>query len=219
MKKTKNANALRDFEGNKILSRINRTFFSENELPEMTDYIALKWLKPNDNDSVVVIESKEQVIEKFLQDLNSFEQLILRRNKRLLKIRSMLQQKIKDAPNQESTFDLEDRINFISRKVVDTQFEHLVEVQELIDKVSRAKMILTRRKNDRYIIEFGQRLRQLRDKQNISAAQLGEMISTSGNAVTAYERATRTPTFLTIIQFAKIFDVDLNWLLLGKESR
>lgn len=60
---------------------------------------------------------------------------------------------------------------------------------------------------------FGQRLRELRLKSNMSLRELSEKLNISFSALGNYERNNREPNFDTLKKIADFFDVSLDYLL------
>lgn len=60
--------------------------------------------------------------------------------------------------------------------------------------------------------DFGAILRQLREKQGLTQAQLAERINRSKTVICKYESNTLSPTFETVRELASIFNVSLDFL-------
>ncbi len=63
----------------------------------------------------------------------------------------------------------------------------------------------------------GQRIRILREENDITQNELGEKLSVSKTTISHYENDSRTPSIETLIQLADFFQVDLDYIL-GVES-
>lgn len=60
---------------------------------------------------------------------------------------------------------------------------------------------------------FGQRLRELRNRRNLSQRELADMIGVSKSSVNMYERDEREPGFKTLGRIADLFGVSTDYLL------
>ena len=60
--------------------------------------------------------------------------------------------------------------------------------------------------------DFGLLLKQLREKKGLTQAQLAEKIGKEKASVSKYESNTQTPQLETMIEFAAIFNVSLDYL-------
>ena len=58
-----------------------------------------------------------------------------------------------------------------------------------------------------------ERLRQLREENEWTQEQLGEMLNVSGATVNRYEKGLRNPDPETLLKLADIFDISLDYLL------
>lgn len=59
---------------------------------------------------------------------------------------------------------------------------------------------------------FSQRLRQLRNEQDLSQMEFSRQIGVSKSSVNMYERGEREPNLDTLARIADFFDVDLDYL-------
>ena len=57
------------------------------------------------------------------------------------------------------------------------------------------------------------RLRQLREKCNLSQQRMGEMIGSTQSAIAHYEAGRKIPSRDLIVQLCKVFDVSADYLL------
>ena len=62
------------------------------------------------------------------------------------------------------------------------------------------------------------RIKYLRINAGMSQLQLAKKLNLSPSAVGMYEQGRRMPAIETIIQIAKLFDVSLDYLILGSEA-
>ena len=74
-----------------------------------------------------------------------------------------------------------------------------------------AKVILTKRGCEE--VEFGQRLRQLREKKRISRKVLSELCGLNSDAVRRYERGEAEPTLTSLVAMAEFFNVTVDYLV------
>jgi transcriptional regulator with XRE-family HTH domain len=59
---------------------------------------------------------------------------------------------------------------------------------------------------------FAQRLKELRDKLNLTQRQFGEQCQTTGAAISAYEKGQKLPSLTVATRIAQDFHVSLDWL-------
>ena len=64
-----------------------------------------------------------------------------------------------------------------------------------------------------------ERLRQLREENDWTQEQLGEMLNVSGATINRYEKGLRNPDPEMLLKLAEIFDVSLDFLLGRIDSR
>ena len=60
---------------------------------------------------------------------------------------------------------------------------------------------------------FGNQLRYLRKRANLTQQDLGKIISVSASTICMYERCTREPSFKTLIEIADYFRVSTDYFL------
>lgn len=68
------------------------------------------------------------------------------------------------------------------------------------------------------MVNFGTKLKLLRDTQKMSQKQLADRLGVAPNSISAYESGTRFPTYETLIKISAIFHVTCDYLL-GLERR
>lgn len=68
-------------------------------------------------------------------------------------------------------------------------------------------------------MEFGERLRALREEKNITREALASRLNVSYSAVSKYETNVRFPDKDTLVELADFFDVSLDYLLCRSEIR
>lgn len=60
---------------------------------------------------------------------------------------------------------------------------------------------------------LSKRLKKLRVDNNLTQKELGERVNVTKVSICCYENGTRTPTLDTLTKLAKIFDVELDYLM------
>lgn len=65
---------------------------------------------------------------------------------------------------------------------------------------------------------FSKRLKQLREANQMTQGQLGDLINTTRQSISNYEIGKREPDYVTLETLADIFNVDMNYLL-GKTDK
>lgn len=68
------------------------------------------------------------------------------------------------------------------------------------------------------MVDFGIRLKALRETRNMTQAQLADRLGVAPNSVSAYESGLRYPTYENLVKLARIFHVTTDYLL-GLEKR
>lgn len=63
------------------------------------------------------------------------------------------------------------------------------------------------------MVDFGNTLRTLRLKENMTQAQLAQKLGLTKSVISAYETGLRLPSYETLIHIAKIFRVSTDYLL------
>ena len=63
------------------------------------------------------------------------------------------------------------------------------------------------------MVDFGERLRQLRIEKGLSQPQLAERISVTKSVISAYENEIRMPSYDILIKLATLFSVSTDFLL------
>lgn len=63
------------------------------------------------------------------------------------------------------------------------------------------------------MLKFGERLRELRLKNNYTQKQIAERLGVAISAVSSYESGVRYPTYDSLIKIARIFRVSTDYLL------
>jgi transcriptional regulator with XRE-family HTH domain len=66
---------------------------------------------------------------------------------------------------------------------------------------------------------FGRRLRDIRERRDLSQKQLADLLSTDVMQISRYERGIGLPSLETCVQLAAILKVSTDELLLGEEPR
>lgn len=68
------------------------------------------------------------------------------------------------------------------------------------------------------MVDFGNRLKTLRLKENMSQAQLAQKLDLTKSVISAYETGIRLPSYDVLIHIARIFNVTTDYLL-GVEQK
>ncbi len=68
------------------------------------------------------------------------------------------------------------------------------------------------------MIDFGERIKFLRMRNNLTQAQLAERIGVTKSMVSAYETAMRLPSLDTLVKLSRVFKVSTDYLL-GVDKR
>jgi transcriptional regulator with XRE-family HTH domain len=67
-------------------------------------------------------------------------------------------------------------------------------------------------------MSLGDRLRHLREKQNLTQKQLAEKLNLPHQNLSNYERDFRQPDYDTLHKLSKYFEVSLDYLITGNET-
>lgn len=65
---------------------------------------------------------------------------------------------------------------------------------------------------------FGERFKKVRLDRGLTQKGLGEILGVSQETISQIEKGKINPSFEVVCKIATIYEVDLNWLFLGKES-
>lgn len=68
------------------------------------------------------------------------------------------------------------------------------------------------------MVDFGNRLKTLRLKENMTQAELARRLGLTKSVISAYETELRQPSYDVLIHIAKIYDVSTDFLL-GAENK
>ncbi len=68
------------------------------------------------------------------------------------------------------------------------------------------------------MVDFGNRLKTLRLKENMTQQQLARKLGLTKSVISAYETGLRQPSYDVLIHIAKIYDVSTDYLL-GIENK
>ena len=60
---------------------------------------------------------------------------------------------------------------------------------------------------------LGKRLKELREEKNLTQKQLAEMLNMNSVTYLHYEKAQREPPLSVLVDFAKFYDVSVDYLL------
>lgn len=64
---------------------------------------------------------------------------------------------------------------------------------------------------------FGARLKRLRVERGISYREFGKRIASAASTVALYQNGERTPGYWVLCEMAKVLDVSLDYLMVGRE--
>lgn len=67
-------------------------------------------------------------------------------------------------------------------------------------------------------MNLGEQLRTLRRKNNLSQNDLAQKLACSKSSISMYENNRRRPSIEILIELAKIYNIDMNSLLLWQEE-
>ena len=62
-------------------------------------------------------------------------------------------------------------------------------------------------------MNFGSRLKQLRNSKDLKQSELAEILGVSTSAIGSYERCERQPTYELLHKYAKYFNVSIDYIL------
>lgn len=62
-------------------------------------------------------------------------------------------------------------------------------------------------------MDFGQRLKNIRNSRNMTQAELGQKLNVTNVSISGYESGTRSPDPETLLKIADIFHVSVDYLL------
>lgn len=68
------------------------------------------------------------------------------------------------------------------------------------------------------MIQLGQQIKNLRTANHLSQEDLAQKLFVSRQSISKYENGEATPDVEKLIQMAEIFEVSLDFLILGKEA-
>ncbi len=68
------------------------------------------------------------------------------------------------------------------------------------------------------MILLGSRIKQLRQKEKYTQAELAIKVGVTKSTIAAYENDTRTPSYEVLIKLAESFKVSLDYLVLNRED-
>ncbi len=63
------------------------------------------------------------------------------------------------------------------------------------------------------MVEFGERLRQLRKERNLTQKQLADLIGVKNSVISFYEVGERTPSLEAVVKLARVLHVSADTLL------
>jgi len=69
------------------------------------------------------------------------------------------------------------------------------------------------------LVNFGNRLRELRDSKKMTQKQLAERLGLTKSVISAYETSMRYPSYDVLVRIASIFRVSTDYLLGMEQNR
>ena len=60
---------------------------------------------------------------------------------------------------------------------------------------------------------FGKRLRDMRNKRNLTQQKMADLLNVALRSYQCYEGGDRSPSYSLLVQIADILDVSIDWLL------
>lgn len=69
------------------------------------------------------------------------------------------------------------------------------------------------------MVDFSQRLRQLRKDKHLTQAQVAQRIGVTTSMVSSYETDIRLPSYEVMVRIADVFGVTVDYLLCRQEKR
>lgn len=71
----------------------------------------------------------------------------------------------------------------------------------------------------RQIVDFSQRLKQLRKDKHLTQAQVAKRIGVTASMVSSYETDIRLPSYEVLVRIADVFGVTVDYLLCRQDKR
>lgn len=69
------------------------------------------------------------------------------------------------------------------------------------------------------MVEFSQRLKQLRNKKHLTQLQVANKIGVTASMVSSYETDIRLPSYEVLVNIANLFGVTIDYLLCREDKR
>ena len=69
------------------------------------------------------------------------------------------------------------------------------------------------------MVDFSQRLKQLRKDKHLTQAQVAQRIGVTASMVSSYETDIRLPSYEVLVRIADVFGVTVDYLLCSQEKR
>lgn len=195
MPKTKDAFAFRDFDAERILQR---NFFRELNLPEMTDEEILQSFKAADENSIDVMEEKLHTVKATYERLEKYRRLINRHYQTRC-----------DKYNKSKARALGVKVPELKRAAPTLDyFTAELSCIELIDKLGKIYCELEKQIQRQYRLDFSARLKKARIAAGLTQKQLGDLIQISPNGYGQYENGKRDPSIPTIFRLLRILPAE-----------
>lgn len=68
-------------------------------------------------------------------------------------------------------------------------------------------------------MDYGERLKQLRLSRDLKQSELADLLGVSTSAIGSYERCERQPTFELLHEYAKMFNVSMDYILCNSDEK
>ncbi len=223
MPKTKDAFALRDFDEEKILQR---RFFRELNLPDMTDEEILQRMGAKDFDSFEETQAKLEAMEILLGRTAEYQKHIKRHGDRLTRY----------ARAVEYTITTDDEADIAAFKLRYSRAEKLSvkysgcftaygmtsnflggiavdNVGRLCDKIAARYKELDGKIKAHYRKIFATRLKQVRKEMGLTQTELGMQLGLSQRGISNFENADREPSIAMLVKISKKLKRPIDWFL------
>lgn len=206
MPKTKDAFAMRDFDGKRILQR---PYFRQFGFADESDEKILSSLTATDSDDVTTLERKNQWLNDIHKRLVSLHALIMRHaNGRLTYYRRAVQKKF--APDSLSC---QSKIGREQSLMTDYVLGFSMAVMDLMPPVETLWLDSEQRLQAAYRRRFGERLKAAREAAGLSRKELGDAINISPNGFGLYETGKRDVNTAALIRLTRKLKVSADWLI------
>ena len=70
-----------------------------------------------------------------------------------------------------------------------------------------------------YLIDFGKRLKLIREERELSQEALAKLVDTSKSVISGYESGTNDPRQSMVVKLCKVLRISIEWLLTGEGKK